>query len=172
MASLLKKTPAAPGPGIWISVTLLWGTVFFFTSSYMLGLAVGLMGTGDFRITGGELFRVYGFHIPVLIVFALVAMMVKNLLDPQGRKQVQRQQSVVEGNRERLFVSFAGSIATSFFFTGLTASTYLWSSGFTGIMVDLPLKIVAAAAVFNIGAGLVASMLVGVVFMVAKVGRK
>ncbi|MCF8216269.1 MAG: hypothetical protein K9I59_05790 [Chlorobium sp.] len=171
MASFLKKTPAAPGPAIWISVTLLWGTVFFFTSSWMLGVASGMLGTGYFRLSGGELFRVYGLHIPVLLIFALTAMMVKNLLDPQGRKQVERQKSVVQGKRERLFVSFAGSIATSFFFTGLTASTFLWSSGFTGISVDLPLSVIVVAAGFNILAGLAASLLVGIVFIAAKVGR-
>ncbi|MBM3163555.1 MAG: hypothetical protein FJZ79_09690 [Chlorobi bacterium] len=172
MAALLQKTPAAPGPPIWISVTLLWGTVFFFTSSWMLSLATGMLREGSFTVSGGDLFRVYGFHLPVLVLFALLAMMVKNLIDPQGRKQVQRQQSVVEGKRERLFVSFAGSIATSFFFTGLTASTFLWSAAFTGLAVDLTPKVVALAALYNIAAGLAASLLVGVVFMIAKVGRK
>ena len=172
MASLLNKTPAAPGPAIWISVTLLWGTVFFFTSSWMLSLASGLLVQGAFAVSGGDLFRVYAFHVPVLLIFALAAMMVKNLLDPKGRKQVERQQSVVEGRREKLFVSFAGSIATSFFFTGLSASTYLWSSGLTGLRVNLPPKVILVAALFNIAAGLAASLLVGVVFIMAKVGRK
>ncbi|MBM3421908.1 MAG: hypothetical protein FJY09_01440 [Chlorobi bacterium] len=172
MASFLKKAPEAPGPAVWISVTLLWGTVFFFTSSLMLGISAGILGTGDFRVSGSEMFRVYLYHIPVLLVFALVAMMVKNLLDPQGRKQVQRQQSVVDGKRERLFVSFAGSIATSFFFTGLTASTYLWSAGFTAIPVNLPIPVVGVASGLNILAGLAASLLVGIVFIIARVGRK
>ncbi len=172
MAALLKKAPAKPGPAIWISVTLLWGTVFFFTSSWMLAAASRQLAQGFFGLSVAELLRVYGFHVPVLLVFALLAMMVKNLLDPDGSKQVSRQQSVVAGKREKLFVSFGGSLATSFFFTGLSASTFLWSSRFTGLVVDLTPKVVALAALYNIAAGLAASLLVGIVFMIAKVGRK
>lgn len=172
MAIRLTKTPAQPGLFLWVSITLLWGTVFFFTSAFMLGIASRQLSMGLFELPGSNLFRVYGFHIPVLLLFALMAMMVKNLLDPKGEKQMQRQRSVVEGRRERYFVSFAGSMATSFFFTALTATTFIWSSGFTGLRVDLPPAVIVTAAVFNIAAGLAASMFVGIVFMITKVGRK
>ncbi len=172
MVSSTKKTPKPPGVGIWVSVTLLWGTVFFLTSIFMLKIAIGWLGQGLFNLSSNELFKVYGLHAVVLIVFALMAMGVKNLLEPGGRKQIQRWQNISEGKGEKLFISFAGSIATSFFFTGLTSTTIVVSSGILGFTVSIPLSVILVAALLNIGAGLAASMIVGLVFLIAKVGRK
>ena len=172
MASQTQKAPAPPGVAIWVSVTLLWGTVFYSTSIFMLRLASIWLGQGFFNPSWSELYRVYGIHAGVLVVFALLAMLVKNLLEPGGQKQIQRWQNISEGKGEKLFISFAGSIATSFFFTGLTAATFLGSSGMLGVTVDLTLPVVLLAGVLNIAAGLGASLVVGFIFLIAKIGMK
>ncbi len=166
------KNPPPPGPLLWVSITLLWGSLFYFTSVFMLGLASSRLGEGAFDPSRAELFRVYGIHAGVLVVFAFAAMMVKRLFDPRSEQQVQRRVAIREGRGEKLFVSFAGSIATSFFFTGLTALTFMLSQGYTGRAVHFTLPVVLLAGLFNIAAGLGASLFVGLVFLVAKVGRK
>ncbi len=172
MAATTKKTPAPPGVAIWVLVTLLWGTVFFWTSIFMLQLASYQLQEGFFNPSGREQWHVYGIQVGVLILFALLAMMVKNRLEPGGRKQIARWQNISEGKGEKIFVSFAGSLATSFFFTALTAATFFVSSAYLGFVVDLTLPLVFLAALFNIAAGITASLIVGFVFLVANVGRK
>jgi hypothetical protein len=172
MFSTTKKASKPPGVGIWVSVTLLWGTVFFFTSIFMLKLSSNWLGQGLFNPIRTELFKVYVIHAGVLIVFAFAAMLVKSMLEPGGQKQIQRWQDISEGKGEKLFISFAGSIATSFFFTGLTAMTFLVSSGILGFVVRFTLPMVLLAGLLNIAAGLAASLIVGFVFLIAKVGRK
>ncbi|ABL65996.1 hypothetical protein [Chlorobium phaeobacteroides] len=167
-----KKDPAPPGTGIWLGVTLLWGTVFYFTSVVMLRLASGRLEEGVFNPAGSDIFTIYGFHVVVLLAFAILAMMIKKQLDPKAEKQVQRKKAIVEGKGERVFVSFAGSIATSFFFTALTAGTFLVAGGLVGPGFQLSIPVVILAGVFNIAAGLCASLLVGLIFLIARVGRK
>jgi hypothetical protein len=41
-----------------------------------------------------------------------------------------------------------------------------------GFVVSLTLPVVLTAALLNIGAGLTASLIVGIVFLIARVGRK
>ena len=164
----LPKKPVAPSVWIWIGVTLLWGTVFFMTSTLMLKFSVRLLGTGVFDPVGREGLTVYLLYVPVLIAIALVSMAVKNVFDPGSRKQIERHQAVARGIRERYFVSFAGSIATSFLFTVLTAVMHSVTVSVSGSVVELPAKVVVLAAVLNIAAGLAASMLVGIIFMVAR----
>ena len=172
MYSTTNKNPKPPGVAIWVLVTMLWGTVFFGTSIFMLRYATVLLGQGLFNPSRSEIFNVYGIHVCVLVVFALVAMVVKNLIEPGSQKQIQRWQNISEGKGEKLFISFAGSIATSFFFTGLTAMTFLVSAATLGFVVNLTLPVVLTAGLLNIGAGLAASLIVGFVFLIAKVGRK
>jgi hypothetical protein len=172
MYSTTDKNPQPPGVAIWVLVTLLWGTVFFSTSIFMLRYAAVLLGQDVFNPSRSEILNVYGIHAGVLIVFALVAMAVKNMVEPGSQKQIQRWRNISEGKGEKLFISFAGSIATSFFFTGLTAMTFLVSAGFLGFTVNLTLPVVLTAALLNIGAGLTASLIVGFVFLIARVGRK
>ena len=50
--------------------------------------------------------------------------------------------------------------------------SFLWSARFTGLGLELPVTVILAAAVFNILAGFLASLLVGVIFLVARVGRR
>ncbi len=172
MAVTTKKTPHPPGVAIWVLVTLLWGTVFYWTSIFMLQLASYQLQEGSFNPSGIEQREVYGIQVVVLILFALVAMMVKNMFEPGGQKQIARWQKISEGKGEKIFISFAGSLATSFFFTALTALTFLGSSAFLGFVVDLTVPVVLLAALFNIAAGIAASLIVGLVFLIAKVGRK
>ena len=172
MYSTTNKNPKPPGVAIWVLVTLLWGTVFFGTSVFMLRYAALLLGQGMFSPSRSEIFNSYGIHAGVLIVFALIAMMVKNMVEPGSQKQMQRWKSISEGKGEKLFISFAGSIATSFFFTGLTAMTFLLSAAAFGFVVSFTIPVVLTAALLNIGAGLAASLIVGLVFLVAKVGTK
>ncbi len=172
MISTTKKTPAPPGVAIWVLVTLLWGTLFYWTSIYMLHLASLRLGEGYFCPSTSEQWSVYGIHVLVLIVFAFVAMLVRGMLDPGSTQQVQRWQNISEGKGEKIFVSFAGSLATSFFFTGLTALTFLGSSGFLGFMVAFTFPVVLLAGVFNVAAGIAASLIVGLIFLIAKIGRK
>jgi hypothetical protein len=172
MYSSTNKNPKPPGVAIWVLVTLLWGTVFFATSVFMLRHAALLLGQGVFSPSRSEIFNSYGIHAGVLIVFALIAMMVKNMVEPGSQKQMQRWKSISEGKGEKFFISFAGSIATSFFFTGLTAMTFLLSAAAFGFVVSLTIPVVLTAALLNIGAGLAASLIVGLVFLIAKVGTK
>ena len=172
MVPSTKKVTKPPGPGIWVSVTLLWGTVFYWTSIFTLQLASLRLGAGYFHPVKSEQWRVYGIQVVVLILFALVAMLVRRALDPGSTKQVQRWQNISEGKGEKIFVSFAGSLSTSFFFTVLTALTFRASSGSPGVRVVFTVPVVLLAGVFNVAAGLAASLIVGLIFLIAKVGRK
>ncbi len=172
MVSTIKKNPTPPGITIWVLVTLLWGTVFYWTSIFMLQLASFWLGEGPFDPSRSEQWQVYGIQVVVLILFALVAMLVKNLIEPGGQKQIERWQNISEGKGEKIFVSFAGSLATSFFFTALTAVVFLASSGMFGIEVRFTVPVVLLAALFNIAVGIAASLVVGFVFLIGKVGRK
>ncbi|MEI6638368.1 MAG: hypothetical protein FDX02_05730 [Chlorobium sp.] len=168
----MAKTPKPPGVAIWVLVTLLWGTVFYWTSIFMLQLASVKLGEGSFHPSDSEQWSVYGVQVVVLILFALLAMAVRGALDPGNTQQIQRWQNISEGKGEALFISFAGSLATSFFFTALTALTFLGSSAYFGFLVSFTLPVVLLAALFNVGAGIAASLIVGFIFLIAKVGRK
>ena len=71
MYSTKNENPKPPGVTIWVLVTLLWGTVFFTTSVFMLRYAALLLGQGIFSPSRSEVFNAYGVHAGVLIVFAL-----------------------------------------------------------------------------------------------------
>lgn len=170
MNAVSKKSPPE-SVWTWILITLLWGTVFFFTSTWMLGKASTWLDAGGFRPDGSVTLAVYRLYAPVLLVIALVAMAVKNRIDPGSLKQLERQKAVKEGRRERYFVSFAGSIATSFLFTVLTAAAHLAAVPVTGAVIRLSVATVLVAALLNIAAGLGASLFVGAIFLVSGVGR-
>lgn len=168
----VAKKPAPQSPWTWILITLLWGSVFFFTSTWMLGKASAWLDAGGFLPDGAATLTVYLLYVPVLIVIALVAMAVKNRLDPGSLKQLERQKAVKEGKRERYFVSFAGGIASSFLFAVLTAIAHIAAVPVTGAVIRLNPATVAVAGVLNIAAGLGASLLVGMIFLASGVGRK
>jgi len=164
-----KKSPPE-SVWTWILITLLWGTVFFFTSTWMLGKASAWLDAGGFQPDGSETLAVYRFYAPVLIVIALVAKVVKQRLDPGSLRQIERQRAVKEGKRERLFVSFAGGIASSFLFAVLTAVAHLAAAPLTGAVIRLNAATVAVAGAMNIAAGLGASLFVGMIFLVSGIG--
>ncbi len=167
-----KKERRPPGPAIWITVTLLWGTVFFISSIFMLSAASGMLGQGFFNPTPAGALSVYCVHAAILVVFALAAMLLKNAVDPGSENQIRRWEAIDQGKGEKIFISFAGSIATSFFFTLLTAATFSIVSGMLGLIVQFTLPVVFLAALFNIAAGLAASLVVGIIFLAAKVGKR
>lgn len=134
----------------------------------MLNLASTWFEQVFFNPTWSEIYSAYAIYFFVLLFFALSAMLVKNRLDPQGEKQTKRQQEVVAGKRELVFVSLAGSIATSFFFTILTALVFVISTTLVDMTVDLTIPVVLLAAVLNVSAGLTASLFVGLVLLVLK----
>lgn len=167
----VSKKPPPQSVWTWIVITFLWGTVFFFTSTWMLGVASGWLDAGAFQPDRSETMSVYRLYAPVLLLIALLAMALKNRFDPGSLKQIERQKAVKEGKRERYFVSFAGSIATSFLFTVLTACAHLLAAPVTGATVRLGMVTVLSASVMNLVAGLAASLLVGAIFLVSGIGK-
>ncbi len=168
MALQARKTASPPSIWTWLSITFLWGTVFFATSVVTLSFASSWLEQGFFNPAWSEIYSVYAVYFFVLLFIAVSAMLVKNKLDPHGERQTRRQQEVVAGKREMVFVSFAGSIATSFFFTVLTAVVFIASISLVDMTIDFTIPIVLVAAVLNITAGLSASLLVGLVLFVLK----
>ncbi|NTU58123.1 MAG: hypothetical protein HGB00_04280 [Chlorobiaceae bacterium] len=167
MAKSIKK-PFPESVWTWILITLLWGTVFFASSSWTLTKAAVMTGQGTFSPDRSVSIAVYALFVPVLLLIALVAMAVKKRLDPGSVKQLSRQKAVKEGSREQLFVSFAGSIATSFLFSVLTACAYAVSSPLTGALISMTPTMVITGALLNIAAGLAASLFVGTIFIIAR----
>lgn len=158
-----------PGIGTWLSVTLLWGTVFYATSVYMLKLAANWSADAYFNPTWSEFFSVFGLlHLPVLITFAIVAMLVKRVIDPEAKGQNERFKAIEEGRGERIFISLAGSIATSFTFALLTVGSYLAAGNLINVRTGFATDQVIYASLLNIAAGLAASVLVGIIFMFGK----
>jgi hypothetical protein len=170
MNAVTKKS-APQSVWTWILITLLWGSVFFATSTWMLAQASNWLDAGEFRPDRSISFTVYLLYVPVLLLIALVAMAVKNRLDPGSLRQLERQKEVKAGRRERYFVSFAGSIATSFLFTVLTAGAHMITAPMIGAVVRLDVTTVIAAALMNIAAGLAASLFVGMIFIVSGIAR-
>ncbi len=103
-----------------------------------------------------------------MVIIALVSMVIKRQLDPNGEKQIQRQKEVFEGKREKLFVSFTGSLATSFGFGVLTAYSYMYLSSLLGFAATFEIAHVLYASGLNLIAGILASILVGIIFFSLK----
>lgn len=164
-----RKTASPPSIWTWLSITFLWGTVFFATSVAAISFTSDRLEQGLFRPAWSEIYSVYVIYFFVLFVFSVSAMLVKSKMDPRGEMQTRRQQEVVAGKRETVFVSLAGSVATSFFFTVVTALVFVAASvSLVDMTVDLTVPVVLAASVLNIAAGLSASILVGLVLFVLK----
>ncbi len=163
-----RQTAAPPSVWTWLAITFLWGTVFFGTSIVMLNVSVFWLEQGFFNPEWSEISSVYAIYFFVLLAIAFGAMMLKNRMDPEGKKQTQRQQDVLAGKREQVFVSLAASITTSFFFTVLTALTFVLSGLLIDMTLHLPVSVVLTAALLNISAGLAVSIFVGLVIFVLK----
>lgn len=170
MSSSVQKTPSQ-SVWTWILITLLWGSVFFATSSWILTETSIWYDGGVFSPDIAQTLRVYAMYVPALLVVALSAMAIQSRLDPDWQKQRAREKAVRAGSREQLFVSFAASIATSSLFTVLTAFAYALSSPLIGTAVGFSVKSIVVAAGLNIAAGLAASLFVGVIFLVSGVAK-
>jgi len=170
MNSSTKKTPSQ-SVWTWIVITLLWGSVFFATSTWILGIVSGWFDGGAFSPDRAEALRVYAMYVPALLVVALSAMVIQSRLDPDWQKQREREKAVRAGKREQLFVSFAASIATSSLFTLLTAAAHMVAAPVIGTAVSFSVKTVLVAAGLNIAAGLAASLFVGMIFLVFGVAK-
>ncbi|MEC9487108.1 MAG: hypothetical protein UMU76_06370 [Prosthecochloris sp.] len=164
-----RQTAAPPSVWTWLAITFLWGTVFFGTSIVTLKASVFWLEQGFFNPEWTEIYSVYVIYFFLLLVIAFGAMMIKNRMDPYGEKQTKRQQDVLAGKREQVFVSLASSIVTSFSFAVLTAVMFLVSRSLVDMMtLELPVAVIALAGLLNIGAGLAVSLLVGGVILVLK----
>lgn len=170
MSSPAQKTPSQ-SVWTWILITLLWGSVFFATSTWILSIVSGWFDGGAFSPDRAEALRVYAMYVPALLVVALSAMVIQSRLDPDWQKQRAREKEVRAGKREQLFVSFAASIATSSLFTVLTAVAHMVAAPVIGTVVSFSLKTVLVAAGMNIAAGLAASLFVGMIFLVSGVAK-
>ncbi len=166
--SVTSNTPARPPVWLWIAISLLWGSVFFATSTWMLGFAARLTGEGAFGPSASQAGTAYLIYLPMLVLVALATMAVRNRMDPEYRALEKRKAEVVAGRKERYFVSLASSIATSFLFTLLAASVHAKAAVLTGAAIELTPRLVLSGAALNIAAGLAVSMLVGVVIFVLR----
>lgn len=133
---------------------------------FTLAALFSLPGKGSFAVSAHDLWRVYGFHLPVLVVFMLAATTVRSLFGPE-RFRADRAAAGRCRRRtgKRVSVSLPGLPLRLFSF--LCGAPGLQASG-----LNCPLRLSLTAAVFNILAGLLASLLVGVIFLVARVGRR
>lgn len=164
MNKSLAQQAAENKPSLWINVSLMWGTIFFITSIFMLkvmsesGFAPDLVGS----------FKAYVFYAVFVILVALGGYGVNKIYDPNGEKRIKRQAEVKSGLKEQIFVSFAGSIATGFVFCLLTALAFILAHFVFGVVAPLDWRTVFLASLCNIGAGIGGSLLTGVIFLVLK----
>ncbi len=164
MGKSLAQQAAENKPSLWVSVSLMWGTVFFITSIFMLTLATD----SSFLPNWLDSIKAYLFYVAMVIVVALGGYGVNKLYDPKGEKRAKRQAEVKSGLREQVFVSLAGSIATGFTFCLLTALSFLCAKWTLSVPADFSPQQVLFASVYNIGAGLGGSFFTGLVFLVLK----
>jgi len=163
-----ERPQTRPHLWLWLTITLLWGTVFFGTSIIALNASVFINQRGFFNPSWDEIYMVYLPYLAFLVLFALLARAVNGLLDPEGRRQALRQQDVLAGKREKVFVSLGGSIVTSFLFTLATSAAFLLVPYYTYFILDLPLQVILFAALLNIAAGLLVSVVVGLVILLLR----
>ncbi len=164
MGKSLAQQAAENKPSLWINVSLMWGTVFFITSIFMLKLA----GEMAFSPDWSDSLKAYFFYVVMVIIVALGGYGVNKLYDPKGEKRAKRQAEVKSGMKEQVFVSLAGSIATGFAFCVLTALSFLCAKWVLSVSADFSVQQVLVASIYNIGAGLGGSLFTGLIFVVLK----
>ena len=64
-----KKTVSAPAIWTWLSITFLWGTVFFASSVFMLKISSSWLEQGFFNPAWPEIYSVYAVYFFVLFFF-------------------------------------------------------------------------------------------------------
>jgi hypothetical protein len=150
-------------PSLWISVSLLWGTVFFFTSLYFLSM----FSDGAFSPSVADSAKAYLIYAVLIVIVALTGFAVNKLYDPTGEKRARRQSEVKSGQKEQIFVSLVGSLATGFGFCLVTVLAF-WLATFFGVAAAFNGQTILYAALANIGAGLGASLFTGGIFLILK----
>ncbi len=157
--------------GLWISVSFLWGTIFYISSIFVLRLTSEQLG-GNFHPEFLDSLKSYLFYALLIIAVALGGYGVNRLYDPTGEKRQKRISSVTAGLKEQVFVSFLGSLATSFGFCLMTALAF-WAAHFTfGIAFEMSLGAILIGSLVNTLAGLLGSLLTGLVFLGLKLAGK
>jgi len=164
MGKSLAQQAAENKPTLWINVSLMWGTVFFVTSIFMLQLATDAAFSPEWL----DALKAYSFYVVMVIGVALGGYAVNKLYDPTGEKRAKRQAEVKAGMKEQVFVSFAGSIATGFSFCLLTALSFLCAKWVMHVSAEFSLQQVLVASIYNIGAGLGGSLFTGLIFVALK----
>lgn len=164
MGKSLAQQAAENKPSLWISVSLMWGTVFFITSIFMLKLA----GEMTFSPDWSDSLKAYLFYAVMIVGVALGGYGVNKLYDPKGEMRAKRQAEVKSGMKEQIFVSFFGSIATAFGFCLITALSFLFAKWVLNVSADFSMQDVLLASIYNIGAGLGGSLFTGVIFIMLK----
>jgi|YNPMSStandDraft_2_1061718.scaffolds.fasta_scaffold11724_2 Trk-type K+ transport system membrane component len=164
MSKSLAQQAAENKLSLWISVSLMWGTVFFITSIFMLKLA----GSVAFSPDWSDSLKAYLFYAVMIVIVALGGYGFNKLYDPTGEKRAKRQAEVKAGMKEQVFVSFAGSIATGFSFCLLTALSFLCAKWVMHVSAEFSLQQVLVASIYNIGAGLGGSLFTGLIFVALK----
>ncbi len=164
MRKSLAQQAVENKPSLWVNVSLIWGTVFFITSIFMLQLT----NTMTFSPDWSDSLRAYLFYVVMIIIVALGGYSINKLYDPKGEKRAKRQAEVKSGMKEQIFVSLIGSIATSFTFCLLTALSFLCAKWALNISADFSMQQVLVASIYNIGAGLGGSLFTGLIFSALK----
>ncbi|MFN3386666.1 MAG: hypothetical protein ACK42Y_08795 [Candidatus Thermochlorobacter sp.] len=157
--------------GLWISVSFLWGTIFYISSIFVLHLTSEQLG-GNFHPEFSDSLKSYLFYALLIVAVALGGYAANRLYDPTGVKRQKRISSVTAGLKEQVFVSFLGSLATSFVFCLMTALAF-WGAHLTfGIAFDMPLRTILIGSLVNMLAGLLGSLLTGLVFLGLRLAGK
>ncbi len=164
MGKSLAQQAAENKLSLWINVSLMWGTVFFITSIFMLKFATDMTFSPEFV----DALKAYLFYAVMIVIVALGGYGVNKLYDPKGEKRAKRQAEVKSGMKEQIFVSFAGSLATGFTFCLLTALAFLSAKWVMHVSAEFSLQQVLVASLYNIGAGLGGSLFTGLIFVMLK----
>ncbi|MDX2128469.1 MAG: hypothetical protein SFU91_05480 [Chloroherpetonaceae bacterium] len=172
-SNMFAEQAANNSPKLWVTVSFFWGTVFYITSIYALSLLPSYFSFMPvFEPSFIESLKAYPIYAVFLFAVAFGGYGFNRLYDPTGEKRKKRQDKVSKGTTETIFVSLAGSIATSFFFTFLVALAFIISNSFFEMNFNFTFQQVFFASLGNIAAGLIGSLLVGVVFLVLKLMGK
>lgn len=149
---------------LWISVSFLWGTIFYISSIFVLAFVSEQVG-GSFHPDLLDSIKSYMFYAVLIVAVALGSYAINKLYDPTGEKRQKRINEVSAGMKEQVFVSFLGSIATSFVFCLMTAVAFWAAHWAFGVAFDMPLRTVLVGSVANVLPGILGSLATGLVFL-------
>lgn len=157
--------------GLWVGVSFLWGTIFYISSIFVLSLASERLG-GNFHPDFFDSVKSYFFYALLIVAVALGGYVGNRLYDPTGEKRQKRISAVSAGMKEQVFVSFLGSLATSFVFCLMTALAFWAAHIVFDVAFEMSLNAVLVGSLINMLAGILGSMLTGLVFLGLKLAGK